>query len=134
MVFDSSLCIRQISIVEDHGIMLIRGGSVSNKDAHRIYVFRLSDFEEEQVQCRSRADVKCHRMDKTRGCHLFSLLKANDGHLKMGCALGRKLLSFQWKHTAAWTSWCPKNDNDTVEGFVFLKVGRRIVRKLFLVI
>lgn len=127
MVFDRTFCVRQISVVEDHGIILIRGGSASNKDAHRIYVFRLSEFGEDLVQCRSRFDVKGHRIDKSRGCHLFSLLKANDGHLKMGCVLGKKLLTFQWKHTAAWTSWCPNNDNDTVDGFVFLKVRARTI-------
>lgn len=122
MVFDRSLCIRQIIVVEEHGIILIRGGSASNKDSQRIHVFRLSEFGDDLVQCRSRAEVKCHRIEKSRGCHLFNLLKANDGHLKMGCVLGKKLLTFQWKHTAAWTSWCPNNDNDTVDGFVFLKV------------
>lgn len=127
MVFDRTFCIRQISVVEEHGIMLIRGGSASNKDGHRIHVFRLSEFVEDLVQCRSRVDVKGHRVDKTRGCHLFSLLRASDGHLKMGCVLGKKLLAFQWKHTAAWTSWCPNNDNDTVEGFVFLKVCREAI-------
>lgn len=122
MVFDRTFCVRQVTVVEEHGIILIRGGSASNKDGHRIHVFRLSEFGEDLVACRSRVEVKCNRIEKTRGCHLFALLKANDGHLKMGCVLGKKLLSFQWKHTAAWTSWCPNNDNDTVDGFVFLKV------------
>lgn len=122
MVFDRTFCIRQISVVEDHGIILVRGGSHSNKDSHRVHVFRLNEFREEIIHCRGRGEVKGNRIEKTRGCHLFGLLKASDGHLKMACGVGKKLLSFQWKHTAAWTSWCPNNDNDTIEGFTFVKV------------
>ena len=120
MIFDRSFVVRQISVVEEHGIALFRGGSPTN---NRIHVFRLSEFGGDVIACRSKADVKGHRMERTKGCQLFSLLKASDGHLKMGCVLHRKLLTFQWKHTAAWTSWCPNNDHDTVDGFVFLKVS-----------
>lgn len=124
MVFDRTFCIKQISVVEDHGIILVRGGSATNKDGHRIHVFRLNEFREEVVQSRTRVEVKDHRLERTRGCHLYTILKANDGHLRMACVSGRKLVTFQWKHTAAWTSWCPNNDNDTVEGFVFVKVNK----------
>ncbi|KAJ8969541.1 hypothetical protein NQ314_001693 [Rhamnusium bicolor] len=40
--------------------------------------------------------------------------------LRMCVAIGRKLLMFQWKHSAAWTAWCPSSDTDTVDGFTFL--------------
>lgn len=27
----------------------------------------------------------------------------------------------QWKHNAAWTTWCASSDTDTIDGFIFLK-------------
>lgn len=41
----------------------------------------------------------------------------------MCVAAGKKLLMFQWKHSAAWTAWCPTSDTDTVDGFTFLWVN-----------
>ncbi|XP_049532559.1 GTPase-activating Rap/Ran-GAP domain-like protein 3 isoform X1 [Anopheles darlingi] len=120
-VFDKTLCVRQMNVVEDHGIMLIRGGSALQKDGHRIHVFRLNEFSDDRLVQRSRIDVKERRIEKTRGCHLYAISRAGEAHLRMAVAVGRKLLIYQWRHTAAWTSWCPNSDNDTVEGFLFLK-------------
>ncbi|XP_052866109.1 GTPase-activating Rap/Ran-GAP domain-like protein 3 [Anopheles cruzii] len=120
-VFDKTLCVRQMNVVEDHGIMLVRGGSAVQKDGHRIHVFRLNEFTDERLVQRSRVDVKERRIEKTRGCHMYAISRAGEAHLRMAVAVGRKLLIYQWKHTAAWTSWCPNSDNDTVEGFLFLK-------------
>lgn len=36
-------------------------------------------------------------------------------------AVGKKLLILQWRHSAAWTAWCPTSDTDTVEGFQYLR-------------
>ncbi|XP_055643647.1 GTPase-activating Rap/Ran-GAP domain-like protein 3 isoform X2 [Toxorhynchites rutilus septentrionalis] len=121
VVFDRTLCVKQLSVVEDHGIMLVRGGSALQKDSHRVHVFRLNEFADDRIGQRSRIDVKDRRIEKTRGCHLYAISRAGEAHLRMAVAVGRKLLIFQWKHTAAWTSWCPNSDNDTVEGFMFLK-------------
>ncbi|XP_058447300.1 GTPase-activating Rap/Ran-GAP domain-like protein 3 isoform X3 [Malaya genurostris] len=121
IVFDKTLCVKQLSVVEDHGILLLRGGSTMQKDGHRVHVFRLNEFADDKLGQRSRIDVKDRRIDKTRGCHLYAISRAGEAHLRMAVAVGRKLLIFQWKHTAAWTSWCPNSDNDTVDGFIFLK-------------
>uniref|UniRef100_A0A182W0Z5 Rap-GAP domain-containing protein n=1 Tax=Anopheles minimus TaxID=112268 RepID=A0A182W0Z5_9DIPT len=121
VVFDKTLCVKQMNVVEDHGIMLVRGGSALQKDGHRIHVFRLNEFSDDRLVQRSRIDVKERRIEKTRGCHLYAISRAGEAHLRMAVAVGRKLLIYQWKHTAAWTSWCPNSDNDTVEGFLFLK-------------
>lgn len=121
VVFDRTLSVKQLSVIEDHGIMLVRGGSAVQKDGHRVHVFRLNEFAEDRLGQRSRIDVKDRRIDKTRGCHLFAISRAGEAHLRMAVAVGRKLFIFQWKHTAAWTSWCPNSDNDTVDGFIFLK-------------
>lgn len=37
--------------------------------------------------------------------------------------VGKKLLVLQWRHSAAWTAWCPASDTDTVEGFQFIRVS-----------
>lgn len=100
---------------------MIRGGSATHKDGHRIHVFRLNEFREDVIKPRSRIDVKDRRLEKTRGCHLYSTSKGGDGHLRMAVAVGKKLLTFQWKHTVAWTSWCPNSDNDTIDGFIFFR-------------
>ncbi|XP_053670296.1 GTPase-activating Rap/Ran-GAP domain-like protein 3 [Anopheles nili] len=121
VVFDKTLCVKQMNVVEDHGIMLVRGGSAVQKDGHRIHVFRLNEFTDDRVVQRSRVDVKERRIEKTRGCHMYAISRAGEAHLRMAVAVGRKLLIYQWKHTAAWTSWCPNSDNDTVDGFLFLK-------------
>lgn len=109
-------------MIEDHGIMLIRGGSPTHKEGHRIHVFKLSEFRDEGSKIRSRADVRDRRIDKTRGCHLYTISKCGDGHLRLAVAVGKKMLTFQWKYTAAWTSWCANNETETVEGFLFLRV------------
>ncbi|CAH1967345.1 unnamed protein product [Acanthoscelides obtectus] len=117
LIFDKTLQVRQISVVEPHGILLLRAGAV-NKEG-KIYVFRLSQIET-MTEPKSRMDVKEHRLEKTRGVHLYALSRPGGARLRMCVAIGRKLLMFQWKHSAAWTAWCPSSDTDTVEGFSFL--------------
>ncbi|XP_039960598.1 GTPase-activating Rap/Ran-GAP domain-like protein 3 isoform X1 [Bactrocera tryoni] len=125
LIFDKTFQVRQLSVLEDHGIVLIRGGSLTNRDAHRIHVFRLREFlprnGEETLRCRSRAEVKERRIERTRGCHLFASSRISGGHLRLMVAVNRKLQLFQWKHSAAWASWCPENDTETVEGFIYQK-------------
>ncbi|EEZ97268.2 GTPase-activating Rap/Ran-GAP domain-like protein 3 isoform X1 [Tribolium castaneum] len=116
-VFDRSLQVKQLNVVEPHGILLLRGGH-SNKEG-KIYVFRLSQIETlSEPKC--RLDIKDHRLERTRGVHLYAISRPGGARLRMCVAIGRKLLMFQWKHSAAWTAWCPSSDTDTVEGFTFL--------------
>lgn len=122
MIFDKSFCVRQISVVEDHGIMLIRGGSSTHKDSHRIHVFKLNEFKEDQLKIRTKFDIRDRRIEKTRGCHLYTISKGGDGHLRMAVAVGRKMITYQWKYSAAWTSWCSNNETETADGFIFLRV------------
>ena len=42
--------------------------------------------------------------------------------------VGRKLVVLQWKHSAAWTAWCPASDTDTVDGFQHLRVGDSVTQ------
>lgn len=132
MVFDKTFCVRQMSVVEDHGIMLIRGGNTNNKDGFRIHVFRIKEFREEKIKIRSRIDVKDRRIEKSRGTHLYAVSKGGDGHLRVVVAVGKKILIFQWKYTAAWTSWrSTTDDSETVEGFLFQKVTIAFIQFIF---
>lgn len=121
LIFDKSFCVKQLSVIEEHDLLLIRGGSYTNRDGHRIHVFRLREFVDENFKTKSRSDVKDRRIDRTRSCHLFSTSKNNSGYLKLVVAVGKKIEIFQWKHTAAYTTWCSGNDNESIDGFIFLR-------------
>lgn len=137
LVFDRTLAVRQISVVEDHGLLLVRGGSPTNKDTHRMYCFRLDELRLQQQQhgvgdgdavtvlaTRSRADVRGRRMEKTRGCHLHTVARGPDGQLRMAVAVGRKLLTYQWRYSAAWAAWSPRQAEpkaDVTDGWILVR-------------
>lgn len=109
----------------------MRCSSHINREAQRIHVFRLKEFqvtptanaieEDGRQLCRNYSDIKERRIERTRGCHLYAISRSCGGHTRLLVASGRKLLIFQWKHSAAWTFWCLENDMETAEGFIFLK-------------
>lgn len=108
-------------VVEAHGILLLRADK--GKDG-KIYVFRLSDFESDsntELVPRSKQDVKEHRLERTRGCQSYAISRPGGSHLRMVVSFGKKLLMMQWRHSAAWTAWCPASDTDTVDGFLYLR-------------
>lgn len=72
LIFDKTLQVKQIDVVEHHGIILLRGKQ-SNKE-FKVYVFRLAQLETSNEPL-SRCDLKDHRMDKTKGVHLYSISK-----------------------------------------------------------
>ncbi|KAK8750165.1 hypothetical protein OTU49_015270, partial [Cherax quadricarinatus] len=118
LIFDKSVQVKQLSVVEAHGILLLRADK--GRDG-KIHVFRLSDFEGDEERIKGKVDLKDHRLEKTKGCHLYAISRPGGSHLRMVVAVGRKLLILQWRHSAAWTAWCPASDTDTVEGFQFIR-------------
>ncbi|XP_006818781.1 GTPase-activating Rap/Ran-GAP domain-like protein 3 [Saccoglossus kowalevskii] len=120
LIFDKSVHVKQLSVVEAHGLVLFRADK--GKDC-KVYVFRLSDFEGEQNEyvLRTKTDCKDHKLERTRGCHLYSLSRPGGSHLRMCVAIGKKLLLMTWKHSAAWTAWCTAADTDTIEGFQYVR-------------
>lgn len=52
---------------------------------------------------------------------MYAISRPGGSHLRMVVSLGKKLLIMQWRHSAAWTAWCPASDTDTVDGFQFLR-------------
>ncbi|CAM1314470.1 GARNL3 (predicted) [Pycnogonum litorale] len=113
LIFEKSINVKQLSVVEAHGILLVRADRGRDSNVH---VFRLSDFNDDNVVI-MKLDLKEHKLDKTRGTHLYAISRPGGSHLRMVVAVGRKLMLMQWRHSAAWTAWCPSSDTDTVEGF-----------------
>ncbi|XP_075227777.1 GTPase-activating Rap/Ran-GAP domain-like protein 3 isoform X2 [Lycorma delicatula] len=123
-IFDKAILVKQLNVVEAHGILLFRADK--GRDS-KIHVFRLSDFEGDSSSgstgenVKSRLDLKEHRLERTRGCSMYAVSRPGGSHLRMVVSLGRKLLIMQWRHSAAWTAWCPASDTDTVDGFQFIR-------------
>ncbi|XP_070532264.1 GTPase-activating Rap/Ran-GAP domain-like protein 3 isoform X3 [Ptychodera flava] len=120
LIFDKSIQVKQLSVVEAHGLLLFRADK--GKEC-KVYVFRLSDFEGEHNEyvLRTKTDCKDHKLERTRGCHLYALSRPGGSHLRMVVAIGKKLLLMTWKHSAAWTAWCTAADTDTVDGFQYIR-------------
>ncbi|XP_076347527.1 GTPase-activating Rap/Ran-GAP domain-like protein 3 [Tachypleus tridentatus] len=120
LIFDRTVQAKQLSVVEAHGIILLR---LDKGRDSKIHVFRLSEFEGEHIEqsVRGKLEIKENRLEKTRGCHLYALSRPGGSHLRMVVAVGKKLLVMQWRHSAAWTAWCVSADTDTVEGFQFIR-------------
>ncbi|XP_076316326.1 GTPase-activating Rap/Ran-GAP domain-like protein 3 [Tachypleus tridentatus] len=119
-IFDKTVQIKELNVVEAHGILLFR---VDKGRDSRIYVYRLSDFESEasEIGVRNKTDLRDHRLEKTKGCHLYAISRPGDSHLRMVVAVGRRLLVLQWRHSTAWTAWCAASDTDTVDGFQLIR-------------
>lgn len=90
-----------------------------------MHVFRLSSFESDacgaEPAAMSRQDLKEQRLERTKGTHLYAVSRMGGSHLRVAVAVGKKLLLLQWRHSAAWTAWCPTSDTDTVDGFQYLR-------------
>lgn len=81
VIFDKTLTVKQLSVVEAHGILLMR---IDKGKDGKIYVFRLSDFEKEPAEeARSKHDIKEHRLERTKGCHLYAISRPGNSHLRM---------------------------------------------------
>ncbi|KAG7209557.1 hypothetical protein KM043_015635 [Ampulex compressa] len=185
LIFDESVQIKQLDVVEQHGILLFRAGDKGKES--NVYIFRLREFESngmvkcnelfndredneqeceededeteenddgygdddgEEEECdnftratakfkpvmrsraririrplavRSRTHIKVRKLARTRGCHLYSITRPGGSHLRMCVVVGRRLTILQWKHNAAWTTWCSAADTDTIDGFLLLK-------------
>ncbi|GAB6031593.1 hypothetical protein CHUAL_009358 [Chamberlinius hualienensis] len=119
LIFDKSVLVKQLNVIEAHGIFLFR--TDKGRDS-KVHVFRLSDFDDNICSfARSKCDLKDHKLERTKGCHLYSVSRAGGSHLRVVVAVGKKLLIMQWRHSAAWTAWCPSSDTDTVDGFQYIR-------------
>ncbi|ELT91917.1 hypothetical protein CAPTEDRAFT_143813 [Capitella teleta] len=120
VLFDRSVVIKQLTVVEQHGIIIFRADKGRES---RIHIYRLSDFEGEknEAMTRTKADVKDHKIERTKGCHMYSVSRAGSTHLRLIVAASKRLMVFVWRHSSAWSVWYPLSDNDVIDGFQFIR-------------
>lgn len=66
-IFDKSVVAKQMSIVEAFGLLLFRVDKGKEFHSSKLYVFRLTDFEEEDDEPKTRQFCKNHRVEKSKG-------------------------------------------------------------------
>ncbi|XP_041914839.1 LOW QUALITY PROTEIN: GTPase-activating Rap/Ran-GAP domain-like protein 3 [Alosa sapidissima] len=91
-VFDKSMTVKQIHVLEPQDLLIIRADK--GKDA-RLYVFRLSVLRrglEERQLVRGKCDCRENKLEKTKGCHLYSINTHHGAELRIIAAIRNKLL------------------------------------------
>lgn len=66
-IFDKSVVAKQMSVVEAFGLLLFRVDKGKEFHSSKLYVFRLTDFEEEDEEPKTRQFCKNHRVEKSKG-------------------------------------------------------------------
>ncbi|XP_062409604.1 GTPase-activating Rap/Ran-GAP domain-like protein 3 isoform X5 [Sardina pilchardus] len=93
-VFDKSMSVKQIHVLEPQDLLIIRADKGVWKDA-RLYVFRLSVLRrglEERQLVRGKCDCRENKLEKTKGCHLYSINTHHGAELRIIAAIRNKLL------------------------------------------
>ncbi|XP_008421863.1 GTPase-activating Rap/Ran-GAP domain-like protein 3 isoform X4 [Poecilia reticulata] len=97
-VFDKTMAVKQMHILEPQDLLITRADK--GKDA-RLYVFRLSGIKrglEERQLVRSKCDCRENKLEKTKGCHLYSINTHHGSELRIVAAIRTKLLLITRKH------------------------------------
>uniref|UniRef100_A0A8C9TAR0 GTPase-activating Rap/Ran-GAP domain-like protein 3 n=1 Tax=Scleropages formosus TaxID=113540 RepID=A0A8C9TAR0_SCLFO len=91
-VFDKTMVVKQMHVLEPQDLLIARADK--GKDA-RIYVYRLSSLKrglEERQLIRSKCDSRENKLEKTKGCHLYSINTHHGAELRIVAAIRNKLL------------------------------------------
>uniref|UniRef100_A0A3B4E6M2 GTPase-activating Rap/Ran-GAP domain-like protein 3 n=1 Tax=Pygocentrus nattereri TaxID=42514 RepID=A0A3B4E6M2_PYGNA len=91
-VFDKTLTVKQMHVLEPQDLLITRADK--GKDA-RLYVYRLSTLKrgiEERQLVRTKCDSRENKLEKTRGCHLYSINTHHGVELRIVAAIRNKLL------------------------------------------
>ncbi|KAM4720155.1 GTPase-activating Rap/Ran-GAP domain-like protein 3 isoform 1-T1 [Anableps anableps] len=97
-VFDKTMAVKQMHILEPQDLLITRADK--GKDA-RLYVFRLTGIKrglEERQLIRSKCDCRENKLEKTKGCHLYSINTHHGSELRIVAAIRTKLLLITRKH------------------------------------
>ncbi|KAM6975259.1 GTPase-activating Rap/Ran-GAP domain-like protein 3 isoform 1-T1 [Tautogolabrus adspersus] len=97
-VFDKTMVVKQMHVLEPQDLLITRADK--GKDA-RLYVFRLSALKrglEEKQLVRSKCDSRENKLEKTKGCHLYSINTHHGSVLRIVAAIRNKLLLITRKH------------------------------------
>ncbi|XP_048586836.1 GTPase-activating Rap/Ran-GAP domain-like protein 3 isoform X2 [Nematostella vectensis] len=119
-LFDRSVICQQLYVLEAYGLLLFRVEKSKEFHNPRVCVFKLSDLEEDEDVVFTREDCKKHKLDRTKGCHLFAALRSSQP-LFLAVACGRKVALLKWKHPLVWSSWAVGNVRDMTEGFELIR-------------
>ncbi|XP_060916578.1 GTPase-activating Rap/Ran-GAP domain-like protein 3 isoform X2 [Labrus mixtus] len=96
--FDKTMVVKQMHVLEPQDLLITRADK--GKDA-RLYVFRLSALKrglEEKQLVRSKCDSRENKLEKTKGCHLYSINTHHGSVLRIVAAIRNKLLLITRKH------------------------------------
>ncbi|KAJ3605989.1 hypothetical protein NHX12_028032 [Muraenolepis orangiensis] len=91
-VFDKTLVVKQMHVLEPQDLLVTRADK--GKDA-RLYVFRLGSLKrglEEKQAVRTKCDSRENKLEKTKGCHLYSINTHHGSELRIVAAIRNKLL------------------------------------------
>ncbi|XP_029024128.1 GTPase-activating Rap/Ran-GAP domain-like protein 3 isoform X2 [Betta splendens] len=97
-VFDKTMVVKQLHVLEPQDLLITRADK--GKDA-RLYVFRLGALRrglEERQLVRSKCDSRENKLEKTKGCHLYSINTHHGSELRIVAAIRNKLLLITRKH------------------------------------
>ncbi|XP_078497972.1 GTPase-activating Rap/Ran-GAP domain-like protein 3 [Lissotriton helveticus] len=96
-VFDKTFQVKQLQLLEALDLVLAR--TDKGKEA-RLYVFRLSTIRKglEDNIVKTKYDCRENKLEKTKGCHLYSINTHNSNELRIVVAIRNKLLLITRKH------------------------------------
>ncbi|XP_077441466.1 GTPase-activating Rap/Ran-GAP domain-like protein 3 isoform X2 [Vanacampus margaritifer] len=103
-VFDKTLLVKQMHILEPQDLLITRADK--GKDA-RLYVFRLSTLRrglEERQPARGKCDSRENKLEKTKGCHLYSINTHHGSELRIVAAIRNKLLLITRKRSEGFSA------------------------------
>ena len=105
----------------------------------KIHVFRLSDFEGDptspnfEEKIRAKSDLKDHRLERTKGCHLYAISRPGGSHLRMvseGRLILIKTFLEEKRKGCLYISW-PFSINELCPVFEFLQKDELFERKIW---
>ncbi|XP_048845119.1 GTPase-activating Rap/Ran-GAP domain-like protein 3 isoform X4 [Brienomyrus brachyistius] len=91
-VFDRTMLVKQMHVLEPQDLLIMR---VDKGKEARLYVFRLSTVSKgikEKQLIRSKYDSRDSKLEKTKGCHLYSINTHHAAELRIVAAIRNKLL------------------------------------------
>ncbi|KAM7368780.1 hypothetical protein PAMP_013087 [Pampus punctatissimus] len=119
-VFDKTMVVKQMHVLEPQDLLIIRADK--GKDA-RLYVFRLSTLKrglEERQLVRSKCDSRENKLEKTKGCHLYSINTHHGSELRIVAAIRNKLLLITRKRFEGLSAFVTGADSP-VEEFQYIR-------------
>ncbi|TSP36073.1 GTPase-activating Rap/Ran-GAP domain-like protein 3 [Bagarius yarrelli] len=91
-VIDKTLSVKQMHVLEPQDLLIMRADK--GKDS-RLYVYKLSALKrgiEERQLVRTKCDSRENKLEKTKGCHLYSINTHHGVELRIVAAIRNKLL------------------------------------------